>query len=99
MGLRIPERDRDKFAALLKLSAEARNKLYEALRVSQPRLQLSQLARDIKEDVKIPSPILEDVLRLLMTLSSIQADRLRTPEELVADVLEAAQESDDARLK
>jgi hypothetical protein len=98
MALRIPDRDKDRLAALIKLDPTTLDVLYDELKDRPPRLRVSELVSDIKEHVQVPQKTLGDVLSLLLTLYGIKADQEFSAERLVDELFRAMEESGDERL-
>jgi hypothetical protein len=98
MAIRIPDPDKDKLAAVLKLKPEELDQLYQLLQDARPRLHILDLATDLREKSSIDGETLAQTMRLLSTLYWIKGDQQFEAEELAEEVCAAAQSSGDLRL-
>lgn len=99
MNLKIPEKDRDKFARLVAIESKELDSLYAALRSASPQISRSKVVDETVRHVSIDRVIVADVIDLLLTLYRVRADQDLQPTEMAEQLAVAAQESTDERLK
>jgi hypothetical protein len=99
MALRIPEKDHDKLAELVRLDAATLDVLHHELEVAPPRLRVSELVADLVPKVTLSRVQLQSVLSVLVTLSWLVADQQLTPTALAEQLIQAIAETKDTNLQ
>lgn len=90
MNLTIPARAKPQIASLLSTPVASLDALYVALAKASPQYEMEGLAGDIAGEVGIPHGPLVDILQLLAAWYWLRADYGQSPEEIVAEISEAA---------
>ncbi len=86
MQLRIPEKDQSRLALLLQLSANDLAALKSAIVDASPNLKSSKFSADIESKVSIEQTTVREVVRLLLSLYTVQIHENLSPAAMVDEV-------------
>lgn len=99
MAIRIPKEDYDRVATLFAMSQADLDSLSIALTEAAPSLRLSKFSRNVQERVSLDPSVVDDVVRLLVAICSVQSQESLDATQVVDAICDAAPLTKDERLK